>query len=486
MTATARRTTHHAGEPVPPQSVTCDQAVFTSVPSPMGSGYRIVAASPGLRPEEKQHIITRCPSHEGLCSDAPDATAVSFYPLPGGRFCVAHTCNAGLEHTGRGGRCIYTRVAILDAEGFAVFAWNPFDVCRSLLEATGPEPQLSPPAVLPALQLQRRPTTDPAQLSRCVARLGLDWLADIVGRAMQREQLIVLGDLASPTLLEAVVLSLPALLRARTSFSAGLRHSLSRDFDLAAVDDPNPDRLRRMLQGHDVALLEPQSEGDQPRPVDCDWALMARRDWQQDRPGELFAFTAGHFPDQSLESLRRYARLRTRRDQLADLSPGGILDLLAVHLPEPVTDELAASLAIAVTAGATAKLTDFFSTASIDELAKHWETAVNLWRQSQSTTSLLASLVGTMLRRGTRLHPPTALELGIKLVQAIEAGAPLEPVRQPLDDLLDHLAEWVYDQPPRALARLVPALRRWPRGAALGQRAQQVAAQLAARCLVDA
>ena len=47
--------------------LTCDQAIFTSIRGPMGEGYRIVAASRGLRPEEKQAITRLSPSHEALC-----------------------------------------------------------------------------------------------------------------------------------------------------------------------------------------------------------------------------------------------------------------------------------------------------------------------------------------------------------------------------------------------------------------------------------
>ena len=48
-------------------ALNCDQAIFTSIRTPMGEGYRIIAASRGVRPEEKQLITRRSPSHGALC-----------------------------------------------------------------------------------------------------------------------------------------------------------------------------------------------------------------------------------------------------------------------------------------------------------------------------------------------------------------------------------------------------------------------------------
>ena len=84
-------------------TLTCDQAIFTSIRTPMGEGYRIIAASRGLRPEEKQAITRSSPSHDSLCWPADKGTeetenryGAAFYPLPTGRFCVALSCYGGL------------------------------------------------------------------------------------------------------------------------------------------------------------------------------------------------------------------------------------------------------------------------------------------------------------------------------------------------------------------------------------------------------
>ena len=53
------------------RTVCCDQAIFTSVRTPMGEGYRIIAASKGLTAEERKALTKLSPSHDSLCkSDA--------------------------------------------------------------------------------------------------------------------------------------------------------------------------------------------------------------------------------------------------------------------------------------------------------------------------------------------------------------------------------------------------------------------------------
>lgn len=138
----------------------CDQAIFTSVRTPMGEGYRIIAASRGLRPGERQTITRYSPSHDALCGSTVgnDASVAgirgfAFYPLPGGRLCVAFSSYAGAEHTGRGGKRIYTHNLIFEKQDFPRCAYNPFTVLRAMIEAQGTSPQLKPPTTLPELEL---------------------------------------------------------------------------------------------------------------------------------------------------------------------------------------------------------------------------------------------------------------------------------------------------------------------------------------------
>ena len=149
---------------------TCDQAIFTSIRTPMGEGYRIIAASLGIRSDEKQTITRHSPSHEGLCLGQTDTTrsfggaqGAAFYPLPSGRFCVALSCPAGAEHTGRGGQRVYTHNVVIRADDWSLLGYNPFNVLRAMAAAGLTTPQLTPPAVLPALGLSVETSADGAR-----------------------------------------------------------------------------------------------------------------------------------------------------------------------------------------------------------------------------------------------------------------------------------------------------------------------------------
>ena len=89
---------------MPQATLSCDQAIFTSVRSPMGEGYRVIAASKGVKPKEKQEITRNSPSHDALCISLEDdrhdgPLAAAFYPLETGRLAVSvrHTSTEKLK-----------------------------------------------------------------------------------------------------------------------------------------------------------------------------------------------------------------------------------------------------------------------------------------------------------------------------------------------------------------------------------------------------
>ncbi len=148
-------------------TLTCDQAIFTSIRTPMGEGYRIVAASRGLRANEKQVITRFSPSHGGLCAPdhvEPDKTTgvigVAFYRLPTNRLCVALTCSAGAEHTGRGGQRVYTHNVVFDASEFSRCGFNAFNVIRAMMATGLNTPNLKPSPILDELHLELKSAPD--------------------------------------------------------------------------------------------------------------------------------------------------------------------------------------------------------------------------------------------------------------------------------------------------------------------------------------
>ena len=136
-----------------PAALGAEHAVFTSIRSPLGEGYRLIASSAGISAEEKKEIIRRSPSHGSLCESASSSRALSSYSLASGRQVVAISCFAGREHTGRGGHRVYTNITVLDGPQFRHFNWDPILVQTAVVDALGEEPNLKPPAMLPRLEL---------------------------------------------------------------------------------------------------------------------------------------------------------------------------------------------------------------------------------------------------------------------------------------------------------------------------------------------
>lgn len=449
------------GQSTVPANLRCDQVIFTSARTPTGSGYRIIAAGGGVKPAEKQQIATRSPSHDGLCDQSPDAEGVSFYPLDGGRYCVAYTCCAGQEGTNRGGQRIYTRALILDKQALRLVDCNPFNVVRAIRRAGMSKPDLNPPPTLPPLDLPAEREPRPSELSQCVTTVGSDWLVAALQHALEARPVVVVGASAPLALVEALLLSLPSGRRAELSFGAGLRFSLGRRFLLNVVN-AEPSQLRHAVQGHGVDLLETGDGRAAPAVAASPWLELARDHWTAGRWAELASFTSREFPDLSDQGLNHYARLRRRRDELHTLDVAALVDLAIEQLRDPQTDELAAELAITLTREALRCVADHLSTASVDELTRHWSDVADLWRDCELAREPLGPLVAGMLKRMTRLSPAEAATFIPFVATSLRPRAEEPAVWQAVDDLLDHLVEWTHDASPVSIEGLDRVVRNWP------------------------
>ena len=169
----------------------CDQAIFTSVRTPMGEGYRIIASSKGIKPDEKQAITRSSPSHDSLCADEtnnPTAFAIACYTLPTKRICLAYSCFAGAEHTGRGGQRVYTLNLVFNEKDFANIRYNPFHLVRALVSEGCTAPQLKPPRNLPELQLPVATEVDPAAIPSTVGLMDSSWMEHILQTVMAQKK----------------------------------------------------------------------------------------------------------------------------------------------------------------------------------------------------------------------------------------------------------------------------------------------------------
>lgn len=244
-----------------------DQAVFTSIPSFMGEGYRIVAASPSIRPNERMEITQRCPSHNGLSNPSPDATGLLSFRLTTGRFCVGYCCYAGAEHTARGGQRVYTRLAILDHETFRKFEFNPLGIHATLASVVGPTPSLKTPERLEPLELASGIDSAAILELSCPP----ETLAGFVKRVLESHPIIAAGYPDPQNLLTWMIALVPFSIRENLGVSIGINYAPARKIQLTFLDRDDG-RTKPLIRGRNIDWLEPgQPLAEGASPYDA-WA----------------------------------------------------------------------------------------------------------------------------------------------------------------------------------------------------------------------
>ena len=233
-----------------------DQVVFTSIQSPTGQGYRIIANSAGVRTDEKAEITRRSPSHNSLSESVIEPLGLLSYRLNSGRHCISYCCHAGFEPSARGGQRVYTYIVLLDREGFRRFDADPIRIHSLLADKVKNS----------GLILQNQQGLDPLALPvpessgdekmeiSLPALPAEDDCIEAIGLALRTEHRLILVGTDNPWLfLEGTLLSLPLSVREQVDVSVGLKFSPSRQMQLVLVPDEQ-DAPARLLAGQDVEL----------------------------------------------------------------------------------------------------------------------------------------------------------------------------------------------------------------------------------------
>lgn len=329
--------------------IQADQAIFTSVRGTTGSGYRLIAASAGVRPQEKQELTQRCPSHASLTTDSPDGEALVCWKLRTGRYCVVWSRHAGIEHTARGGFRVHNHVVILGEDEYRQFECNPTRVHVALLETLDSEPLLETAATIEPLLLP-----DPAaRLSAWASALGIGCPREpvfaMVEAVLAGQDVIVSGAVPPVPTLDAVFAALPLSFRPALSVSVGLKFSTSRETNLMLLDKKGADHARQFTRGRKVAVIDAEALGSEdarsaPREqqpasyaagatsptggctTPAEWLKLMRRWWSNGRRREFCRLTL-RIEDPTPAGLNRLAAICLDTDNLAD--PAHRVDLAA-------------------------------------------------------------------------------------------------------------------------------------------------------------
>ena len=236
-----------------------EQAIFTSAQTDRGSGYHVVAASPGVFEADLRELAVWGPSHDSLLDPGPHAVSVNFHPLPSGAYCISRTTPSGWEYSGRGTR-VYTQCLVAPPGLLARFANNPFALLRAAM-ANGSLCQYEKiPAGLEPLALAGRAgAVDAALLARLCLNPGPHWLATLVQAALDSVTIALAGGPPAEQLVAGLLNCLPPACRTEFSFSTGLKFSSRRPFRVVALPS-HPEEQRRVERLYNVAVLELSEE----------------------------------------------------------------------------------------------------------------------------------------------------------------------------------------------------------------------------------
>ncbi|MHC5109937.1 MAG: GAP1-N2 domain-containing protein [Planctomycetota bacterium] len=297
-------------------ATTFDQAIFTSVRTPMGEGYRIIAASAALRSDEKQVITRFSPSHQGLCMEPSNDPAqaheydelvpgLAYYKLPTGRCCLAISTFAGAEHTARGGQRIYTHNLVFSESELKAWEFNPLNIARAAVAAGLVEPQLKPEQVLPQVDLEIPAAKANGGLRLPEAVRG-DHGRHLLCNMLVGNRSVLSVDAGWLQTLELLLLGLPGPLRCDLSFAAGLQFSASRTHTLTILHDAKGQARKRMT-GQQVEYVDPDSS----TPVETfhsPWLEFVQYQWDNGDATSLSQRSSRSFADVGPEHLNQVGR----------------------------------------------------------------------------------------------------------------------------------------------------------------------------------
>lgn len=398
--------------------VQCDQAVFTSARGPTGEGYRIVAASKGLRPEEKQKI-TRCsPSHESLCvASEPGLTgtpgAVSFYSLPTGRYCIAASRHAGAEQSGRGGMRVYTHNLIISEETFAACRYNPFHIVRAMPESSLNLQKLPGGGVLPGLEFAVDTQSSRAMDARCLPLLPTAARGAALECLLNGKPVVV--DLSSDWLswAEAMLLAIPAPLRAKMSIGAGLRFSASRGHVLNFLrDDKKAVGARASAQG--LNFVNPAGTFS---PGASNWLSFVERLWASGNLVELDRRTSRWFEDCTAATRERIGGMYDAMDEFPQCEILQILEVVIRSIGGPRSG-IEAEISRELRDAARSEIMRRLSAASWNEFQSAWGRFVEFWRNGGETAMFVQPIVRLALQAAMKADPFIAMEQALAIVNA--------------------------------------------------------------------
>lgn len=301
----------------------CERAIFTSLPSRIGEGYRLVTWSAGLKPEERQELTRRAPSHGSLTGDADSPRGLVLFQLKSsGRSGWGFVRVSGAEHTRRGGGRVWTDFLLADPADAAREGLHPDDLRASLALEPPPKQPLGV-TPLPRVGVVHAPSGAASSSdARAIASAAAvaSWI--LAGRAC-----VVAAGASAIHVLEDALSMIPAALRGGIEASAGLRFSPGRGVKVTLTDRIDQDTVRA-TRGQGVDCVDLAAGIPAPAGTLAPWFALISRWWSEERSGEAVALADKLASDWSVEQILSVASLCESIDR-GLLSPEALHDKLS-------------------------------------------------------------------------------------------------------------------------------------------------------------
>lgn len=440
--------------------VICEQAVYTCICTPAGQGYRVIAASSGFSSHDCAEIVRFVPALGGLCADTPDATGISFSPISNQRFAVLHTCHAGKEPTGRGGRRAYTRILVIDAAGFRRFRNNPFAVVRAACTAGSLVVDLAADVVLPQLALSPKWGMPSTGFDAVIGTVSSRWIACITDQLLSGGSVAVSAGGELQAIAELVVLSIPAPLRSEMSFSSGVTFAVSRPHRLVIVSNITP-QTRDRIAGTEYTFVDSAADPANARSPAHPWARTVGRFIETRRTNALIGMLADRFSEGDLGALRRIGELCLALDSAASSEIENLIDVAMPYVglsPElPLERELARQVVRLV----RHRFSSLISHADGLNLSNVWRRMLSAKPQSPEAARLVEESAALAVTRMSCLDPIEAMRLILETDQGgkmNQAASDLEYARQ---TVVTCVVAWVAQAATEDLEAAVSVLATW-------------------------
>ena len=316
-----------------PETVFAEQCVFTSIRSPFGRGYRIVAASAGLAADEKREIVQRAPSHGSICDPSPHGRGLASFTLQTGRRCLFLAQNAGVEHSGRGDYRVHTHVLVINPAGYRSLGCDPLGIEATAQTALGADWLRDPPpqnlarlllgdgaaAGNPGLANMSLPSAD-----------ELRGLTAVLSHVLAGVPLVVTGITNPRQAFAWLWTAVPGAVRDALSLSCGLRFAPGRSFRLV-VTEAAPGEARRIGIDHNLDVVEWNSPAEPSAPHFDQWLSFAQRRWAAGRFADLDRLSAELVDAAAAPDLAHIVALSDDMDRLRDADLALVNELTARH-----------------------------------------------------------------------------------------------------------------------------------------------------------